>query len=147
MTSVQSSDYTDYFVNLLTTHKSDIGLKADPSYGDQQKIPFTPFACVEPGVVRRVLNGTSRRVMVELDTHIIVYHSAVQSTSENLRVADDTANTIMGFVHADATLGGLCIDSLVREIEPGYQRRGTSLFRATMLTIEARQQQLLPNNP
>lgn len=145
--STKSSDYAQYFVDLLEIHKEDPALALKGvAYGDQQKIPFTPFVCVEPGVVRRVLNGAPRRVMVTIDTHILTYHGAVRSTSENFKGADDTTDAIMQLVHADAKLGGMCIDSLVREIEPGYQRRGTSLFRATMLTVEARQQEQLSSS-
>jgi hypothetical protein len=84
--------------------------------------------------------------MNELDTHIIIYHGQVQGTPLNQVVIDLTVDALETLIHADATLGGMAIDSVVKEVEPGYQTRGTSLFRATMLTVEARQQELLPLN-
>ena len=141
--STRSSDYTTYFVDLLEQHQDALELKG-VSYGDQERIPFTPFACVEPGRITREYNGTSRRVIVMIPTHIITYHAKVQSVEDNLKTVDDLTDAIMRLVHADNQLGGLCIDSLVNEITPGYQRRGNTLFRATMLTVEARQQEILP---
>ena len=145
--SVNPSEYAQYLFDLISTPAAmaSTGLKS-VFYGDQQKLAFTPIACVEPGLKRRSANGAPRRYMNDIDTHIIVYHGAVQSTGVNMKVTDQIVEKLEVLIHADATFGGLCIDSFVREVEPGYQTRGTSLYRASMLTVEARQQELLPLN-
>jgi hypothetical protein len=142
--STFNADYTDYFQNLIQAQKTPLGLGGDVAYGDQERIPFVPFVCIEPGTVRITPNGTQRRNMVEILTHVIVYHGEVRSVQTNLREADELAEAIRVLCNSDPTCGGLSIDCYVREVEPGYQKRGNSLFRASMLTIEARQQELLP---
>jgi len=143
--TTDQEEYAQFFVDLITNNLSAVGL-ADVFYGDQQKIAKTPIACVEPGMKRREENGAPRRYMNLMNTHIIIYHGQVQSTSQNQKVTDGIAESLQDLIHADATLEGRCIDSVVRSVEPGYQTRGTSLFRASMLTVEARQQELLPSN-
>lgn len=143
--TTNGSEMAQFFFDMLDGAKTVLGLKG-VAYGDQEKIPFVPFACVEPGITRRDLNGAPRRALVQMDTHIIVYLGQVRDVQRNLKESEQLIEAIRDLVHADATLGGRVFYSLVREIEPGYQKRGTSLFRATMLTVEARQQELLPLN-
>jgi len=113
-------------------------------YGDITKIPTTPCICIESGDKDQELNGAPRRVMITGTNYILVYHSEVKSPSANREDDDQYAEQVEALVHADATLGGLVIDSLVRTIEFGYQIRSNTLYRASRLTVEARWQEMLP---
>jgi hypothetical protein len=134
-----------YLTGLLETNKVALTL-SDVYYGDQQKIPRTPTACVEPGEKRRELNGMPRRTEVIFENYILIYYNKVGTFEEN-RVADDLlAEAIETLVHTDAEMGGLTIDSMVTRIESGFQLKSNTLFRAARLTVEARSQVQLPSS-
>lgn len=134
----------------LKDNATPLGLAA-VYYGDQERIPFTPAVCIEPGGKNRRLNGAPRRTEVDLTCYIIVYLYNIASP-EDVRLADDSlAEDIETLLHTDAQLrdGSLVpqvIDSMVTSIESGFQPKRNSLFRASRLTFEARSQVLLPSN-
>jgi len=84
----------------------------DVYFGDQNKIPRVPAACVEPVDKTRELAGVPRRTDNELQVYIL----------ETL-------------LHADAQFGGLVIHSLVTSIESGYSHRTGTLYRSSRLTF------------
>lgn len=122
---------------------------ADVFYGDQERLPRTPAACVEPGEKQRELNGAPRRTMITFTNYVIVYHNPVKTATKIREEDDQRAEAIERFIHADPyfadNLGAdQVIDSLVTSIESGYQMKNNTLYRASRLTIEARQQEQLP---
>jgi hypothetical protein len=132
-----------YIETMLSTNAVALNLD-DVFYGDQQRIPRTPAACVESGEKRRTLKGAPRMTLVDITTYIIVYHYKLKSVQEIREDNDLLAEAIETLVHSDCKLGGYVIDSMVTSVESGYQMKGNSLFRASRLTIEARSQVLLP---
>lgn len=133
----------DYLVDLLTSNKSSLGLQ-DVFYGDQNNIPRTPTACMDPGDKRRELNGAPRRTLVTLTNYIIVYHNKMQSTAKVRREDDLLAEAIEAVIHQDGTMAGLVIHSMVTSIESGYLMRDRTMFRASRITVEATVQEMLP---
>jgi hypothetical protein len=132
-----------YIETMLSSNAVALNLE-DVFYGDQQRIPRTPAACVESGEKRRALKGAPRMTLVDITTYVIVYHYKLKSVQEIREDNDLLAEAIETLVHSDCKLGGYVIDSMVTSVESGYQMKGNSLFRASRLTIEARSQVLLP---
>lgn len=134
--------------SILVANRTTLGLQ-DVFYGDQNRIPRTPAACVEPGGKSRTLNGMPRRTDLTLTAYVLVYHFRL-ATAEAVRLENDTlAEDIEAFLHIDAQLKdtegeAVVIDSMVTSIESGYQMKANSLFRASRLTFEARSQIQLP---
>jgi len=140
-------DMAKYLENLLkdADNMANLGLKK-VYYGDRQKIPFSPIACIETGEKDRELNGHPRRTLVTIRNYVIIYHGNVRSASDNLQESDERAENVEILIHTDAQMGGLVIDSLVTNVESGYQLRDNTLFRASRLTVEARVQEQLPSS-
>lgn len=138
-------EQTLYLQELIEANKTGLALGDKVYYGDQEKIPFTPTVCVEAGDKRRELNGAPRRVMTPMISYILVYASKVGETGENRLTADRLSEQIETLIHANRTLDGRVIHSLVTAIEFGYLMRGNSLFRTSRLTVEGRQQVQLPS--
>jgi hypothetical protein len=134
---------SDFIKALLVVNKGTLGLK-DVFYGDVAKVPGTPIACVEAGNKVRELNGAPRRVMTTMTTDIIVYHGAVTTTEVNQHANDAMAEAIETLIHQDPYFDGLVIDSIVRTIESSYLSRANTIYRASRLVVEYRQQVQLP---
>lgn len=134
-----------YLEDLLEGKKEEIGLHS-VFYGDQDRIPHTPTACIEPGEKRRQLNGAPRRTEVTITVYVLVYHNPVTSTQTIREENDKVAEAIETEIHKDAYMDGLVVDSMVTMIESGYQMRSNTLFRSSRLTIEARSQVQLPSS-
>ena len=131
--------------DIVVTEATSLGVNADDVYyGDQNNIPRCPSVCIDPGEKRRESNGAPRRVMTTMTNYIIVYHNQVASMQEVREDSDKLGEKVEALIHADATLGGIVIDSMVTGIESGYLQRDRSLFRASRLTVEARDQVQLP---
>jgi hypothetical protein len=146
---------TDSYVDLakdvqtrLEAAAVSLGLTA-VYYGDQDRIPTTPAACVEPGDKDRELNGMPRRTEVEMTVYVILYLYNLKSPEEIREDVDTIGEAVESLLHTDAQLRGVggeptVIDSMVRRVESGYQQKRNSLFRATRLTFVARSQVQLP---
>lgn len=135
---------------ILNTNKVALGLQSI-YFGDQERIPYTPCACVEPGGKERRLTGMPRRTEVTLTCYIIVYLYNLASPEDVREDADGKAEQIEAVLHADAQLRDASleprvIDSMVTSVDSGYQPKRNSLYRASRLTFEARSQVLLPSN-
>ena len=129
--------------SLLEADQVTLGL-ADVFYGDQSRIPRTPAACIEPGDKKREYVGAPRRTEVGFTVYVIVYHYSLQSIQETQNENDLLAESIETLIHSNVTLNGLVIDSLVSNIELGYQAKGNTMFRASKITIEAKSRVQLP---
>lgn len=135
----------EFLETLLETNKVALGL-ADVWYGDQNRIPRTPAACIDPGEKRRTLNGAPRRTQVDMIVYILVYHNPVTSVETIAKTTDGLTESIEEKIHLDATMGGLLIDSMVSTVEYGYQTRNNTLYRVSRLTVEGRSQVQLPSS-
>ena len=122
--------------DLLEANKVPLGL-ADVFYGDQQQIPRTPAACVEPDGKRRILQGVPRRTENTFGLYVLLYISEIsQSVQDNARESIEFAERVEDLLHADPTLDGLLIHSFCVEVEPGYRMRKDTRFRACRIKFE-----------
>jgi hypothetical protein len=132
----------DYVYNVLVSNKTALGLEAI-HYGDQERIPVTPTACVETDTKDKRLKGAQRRFEVDLSLYVILYHNQVQSPQENRRDVDTLAEAVETVLDNLITCGGLVIHSAVTRVESGYVRKDT-LLRSTRLRFEALSQAVIP---
>jgi hypothetical protein len=136
-------EVAQYLEDLLQEYSRALDLK-DVFYGDQDRIPRSPAACIEPGDKRRELAGIGRATKVVMTCYIIIYHGEVTTVRDNRRENDLLAERVETIIHSKPTMDDKVIDSLVTSIESGYQLKTRTLFRATRLTIEAQAKTLLP---
>ena len=133
----------------LPANKTALGLHTDGVfYGDQLRVPVTPALCVETGEVEREGNyigsGGMRKVDVNMDINLLVYHSKVTDTETNRRDLDQMLDRIEDFIHADMHMEDQVLWSLCTRIEPGYLTRDGSTMRAGRIVITIRSQEMLP---
>lgn len=132
---------------LVEANQVALGL-TDVFFGDQTKIPRTPAVCIEPGGKTRELNGIPRRTYVTLTVYLILYHYRIDGIESIREDNDFLTEQLEAVLHVDAQMkaGGeaTVIDSMVRDIESGFQQKANSLFRASRLTFEAHSQMQLP---
>ena len=135
---------------IAEANQAELGL-ADVWYGDQQQIPRTPTLCVVPDGKRRELQGSPRRVENTLRCYLLLYHSKIQDIQKNNEEVDQLAESLEKLVHADPTLGGLVIHSLVTDIDAGEVTRlvdtRRTMYRAARLTVEGISKTALPMSP
>ncbi len=111
---------------------------ADVTYGDQQKIPRTPFVTVESGPKTRELTGIGGKGRTDnrFTVFILGYISNIRTIQTNRREADLFGEQLELYLHEDVTLGGLIIHGFVTSIEPGYSTRSGELMRVVRLTYQ-----------
>jgi len=131
---------------LIETNKDSLGI-ADVWYGEQRKIPRTPTVEVIPGQKVRNPAGAPRRVDNGFECYIMIAAGIVQDTQLNLHLAGELAESVEAVIHADPTLGGICINSLVVRTEFGVAERSSTEYRAARLTVQAQSRTLLPMQP
>jgi hypothetical protein len=134
---------SDFLFNLVEDNKVPLGI-IDTFYGEQMKYPHTPAVSIETDNKAREIDGAPRRTLNTLTGYIIVYHSPVSDVQKTRRDVDLMAEAIEKLVHADSTMGGLVIHSLVTEIQSGYQNRPGTQYRSSRLTVVATTQSQLP---
>jgi hypothetical protein len=114
-------------------------------FGDQQNIPLTPVACVDPGGKSRALDGAPRRTLTVMTNYVLVYHYEVKSLQDVREDAERLAEAVETLIHADPYMTDSVVHSLVTSVESGYLSRRNSLYRASRLTVEATVQAQLPS--
>lgn len=137
------NEVTQYVKQKLEDHKDTLGLE-DVFLGDQDRIPRTPAACVEPGNKTRELAGAPRRTAVFMEVYTLLYHTDVRDVQENVKAANKLAEDAEALLHQDSDLGGLAIHCYVTEMQPGYVSRGRVLMRATRITLQVQSKVMLP---
>lgn len=124
---------------------------AGVSYGDQIKVPDTPWVCVDPGTASREWPPTPTMMAQNtLEVHVFIYHSRIDENEGNEVVkleSDQLAEALAEFLNtqhfqlADAGGSPLVIFGCVIEHEPGYVMRkkanNTTLFNASRLLWRA----------
>jgi hypothetical protein len=145
---------TQYLVDKIIAGRSGLSMVTDVEnvvYGDQVKIPFNPYICVEPDNKRRELNGVRRRTEVNFAIGVLIYRGSVDDPTSNRKDADTLAEAVEALIHNDARFGtppnDLVIHSLVESIESGYNRKGNSVLRTSRLSVTAKSQIILPPSP
>lgn len=138
----KNSELVDYTIQLLTDHL-ELGLQ-DVFYGDQDFLPRSPAACVEPNNKKQELKGAPRRTEVTLSVYVIVYFSHIRDTEVNRRDADLLSEAIEAVLHLDAQCGGRVIHSMVTENASGWATKSSTPIRASRLSFEATTQAQLP---
>lgn len=141
-----------YLFDLIVTNKGTLGLPIETDvvnvfYGDQDTIQYVPAICIEPDNKHRDYNGVPRRTQVDFRVGILVYVGQTTDPQGNRKAADQLAEALETLIHANPQFGGLVIDSLVTDIDSGYQKKGNTVLRAARLTVTARSQILLPPSP
>lgn len=116
-------------------------------FSDQDRYPTTPCLSVEPGQKARTYKGVPRVYNVMLECYATVYVERITDTQQNRRDTLQLAESTEAVLHADATLGGLVVDSYTSQGDPGYVQRSGTLLSALRLTFTARSEARLPNNP
>lgn len=137
--------FADTTYNLIVTNAVTLDL-ADVFWGDQDKIPRTSAACIEPVMKTRELAGVPRRTDVPMELYVMVYHAKIQDVQVTTRECVIQAEAIETLLHQDAQMGGLFIHTLVTAIEPGFARRTATLFRSTRITFTALSKVSLPQS-
>jgi hypothetical protein len=135
---------------IAEANKDELGI-VDIWYGDQKQIPRTPTLCVVADGKTREIEGAPRRSRNTLKCYLVLYHSKIQDVQRNSEEVDQLAEALETKVHADPTMGGLVIHSLVTSIDAGEITRlvntTTTMFRASRLTVEGLSKTLLPMSP
>jgi hypothetical protein len=110
-------------------------------YGDQDKIPYSPTLCVEAGIKRRSWPPVpTLRTENNLEVTVITYHARIGDGQQTRLEADRLSEAVEEFLNIyhyrllDASGSDLVIHGHVVENEPGYVRRGNTLFHAARLT-------------
>jgi hypothetical protein len=134
---------SDYLFNLLDVNKEDLGLEA-VFYGDQEKFPVTPAACIEPDEKPRELKSAQRMTRVEFNVYVLLYYGKIESPQTNRRDSDILAERVEALIHSKRSLDGLVIHGMITSLTSGYVVRDGSLLRASRLTYNAQSQELLP---
>ena len=134
-----TDDIAEVASYMVTMFEDDItiGLKG-VSYGDQEKIPQTPWLAVEPGPMDSVTEGASNRQKHTLTMYLILYLARVQSKQVTRSEIDAMIKKVVEVLHSDTQLGvlpdNLVIQSWVTRREPGYARKGGALLNAARIT-------------
>jgi len=145
------ADMARFLEALLKNNAGALGIANLPNgtpsvfYGDQQNIPVTPTACIDPGGKRRELNGAPRKTDVTLYNYIIVYRYELGSVSDQQEDADDLIEDIEALIHQDAFMSNSVLHSMVVGIDSGYLQRRNALYRSSRLTVEATVTKQLPS--
>lgn len=131
-------------VDKIRTNQAGLGINA-VYYGDQDKIPTTPIACVEPDAKTNTLKSAQRMILIDFTAYILLYHSSVVSPQVNRSESDELAEAVETLIHADRTLGELLIHCMITNVASGYANKAGSLVRASRLTFNGQSQALLPS--
>lgn len=139
-------DMAKFLEVLLKTRFADTGIAPqNVYYGDQENVPRTPTACVDPGGKVRVLDGAPRRTMTTMTNYVIVYHYELAALPLVREASDRTAEKIEAIIHEDPYMNESVVDSMVTAVESGYLSRRNVIYRASRLTVEARSVKQLPS--
>ena len=136
-------DVGEYLYDKLLANQSTLKLEA-VFYGDQERLPVTPVACVETGTLRQELAGANRRVDAEFIVYVLVYHNAVQDASTTRIETEKRAEAVKNLIEEDPKQGGLVIHSLVSDLQHGYVTKGGNIVRASRLTVTCTSRYNLP---
>lgn len=118
--------------DLLTLEMENLGFK-DVFYGDQEKLPRTPAACVEAAPFDRSLGGVGGKGRTDniLRVGVIIYFGKIQDVQINSKATEEMAEAVMDLLHRDVTLAGLVTHSFVTSIQPGYSARPDAILKAS----------------
>jgi hypothetical protein len=136
-----SYEFAHAIKDALDADKTTLGLQA-VYYGEQNKIPVTPVAMVDPGPLNRQLQGAPYRTPITMQVFVLVLNNKIEDKETMFQDTDQLVANVDAFLNGQ-TYGGIVIFSFVSDIEPGYSQRGAALYRATRLTITAQSLQQL----
>lgn len=129
--------------DLLVTNAAALGLDAGGSvnvwYGDQDSVPRTPSICVEPGTKRRVLAGVPDMTLIDIDVHLLLYHSPISEQQDARQDCIAFAEGVERFLHinhlnlANSNGDQIIIHGFVTEMDPGYVYKSGTLHHAVQM--------------
>ena len=134
-----------YIEDLINTNKGALGLEG-VFFGDQNKIPVFPTACIYPGPKTREIEGAPRKTKVLLTIYIMIYVGTLTSTEVNEFDAMKYAELVETLLHQDEDMNNQIVHGLVANIEPGIAIKDASMIRAVRLTFEGQTQKHLPSS-
>lgn len=112
--------------DLAHANKASLGLSS-VWFGDQELIPDTPSLCVEPGTIRRDLQGLPDRTLNAIETYLLLYHSDVSGSQQKARRdCILVAENIQRYFHKnhlrlfDASGNLITIHGFCVEADPGF---------------------------
>jgi len=108
----------------------------DIFYGDQELIPHTPAAAVEPGSMQRQIGGImpGGQTLNTFQVYVFVYHCPIQSPQVTRKECDQLAEQVQRIFHTDVTLGGLVTHGFCTNSESGVTVRGGAMLRTHRIT-------------
>jgi hypothetical protein len=142
-------------ISTLTASADAMGIAVNPGtqdpdiyYGDQVLIPRNPAICVEPGPLKRTLDGASNppRMQNDFTVLILVYIQEINDIQQVNRDRDALLDQVQDVMHADWTLGGLLVFGHCTDIDPGYAIRSGKLVRCGRITYEGMNKSFLIDN-
>lgn len=139
-------DVAEAVLAVLDAAKVPLGIQ-DVWFGEQNKIPRTPAACVVADRKARELVGVPRAVTntfaVRIDLYVMKVQDVQVSDAEVVALADNVEVVL----HADLTFGGLVYSSLVVSNEQGVFNKGQTNYRSARLVLELQSRTQLPMRP
>jgi hypothetical protein len=116
------------------------------SYGDQQKVPDSPWLCVEAGTKERTWPPTATdQTEITLEVIILVYYTDANLGNDEVRLkTDQLSEAVEEYLNVnhrqllDVDGNALVIYSYVLRNESGYKQMGNALYRSARLTWRAR---------
>lgn len=128
---------TQALVDLLEINKASIGLQ-QVFYGHDAIVSATPAVTIGADNLTRQLYQTGHTFKVESMFDIVVYYSSFGNNEFNTKQCDEFAESVVGLLEVDLTLGGLLVTGYVLGIDPaGTSTSGTSIMKAGRLQYKA----------
>jgi hypothetical protein len=138
--TADTSVIAQLIVDKIAANKDNFRIPlTDCVYGDQDRIPTTPYACVEPSNKVRSLEGVPNMTRNEFEIFVIIYHNGIQSNQVTRKETDMLAYDIEFLLHQDLQLHSPdgtrnLIHGYVRQNESGYTVKAGTLYRSARLT-------------
>lgn len=131
--------------DFLVENKDTLGEDIDIWMGDQNLYPRTPAVTVLGGESRRELVTRPLGTDVTFDVFVMVVHSEITPTENNVLGAQEFAESVEDLLHTNLTLGDLVLFGMVQRIEMGEIPKATRLLRVSRLTWQGIQRDILPS--
>lgn len=112
--------------------------------GDQERIPFSPTICVEPGPKTRELAGVPRRTNTLLTVYVLIYHGEISDGRDVMDKNQTLVESVVAALDADDTQGDKLVHGYCSEIAPGYVKKTGKLMQGTRITYTGVIREQLP---
>lgn len=127
--------------SILDTNANALGLE-DVFYGEEELIPRTPAASVDPNEKVRDLRETGYTVINTFSVFIVVYHAKLQGSGVTRKETLALAEAVETLINADPTLNlgkvgeDRIVNGMCTSVQEGYAQRGKTIMKASRITWE-----------